>query len=124
MPTTLSHRSAPKTKPLQTRPIALPLRHQPDYIVLHPPGDVLKEKMLEMEIDVPELAARLNVDETVVLQLFKAAIPLTQELAMKIELATQMSAEALMQTEAGYLKNLALLKRQPETPVYDFRQSN
>ncbi|MDR1962361.1 MAG: hypothetical protein LBQ50_01115 [Planctomycetaceae bacterium] len=90
----------------------------PNYIKLLPPGEVLEDKIFEMGIDVTELAQRMEMPEKTIRQLLKAEIPLTPELATKIEQVTWMSADSLMMLEQGYRNKLEYVKQHPEMSVY------
>ena len=90
----------------------------PNYITLLPPGRVMAEKMFEMGIDSAELARRMKVPIETVEQLLRFEIPLTEGVAKKIEEATWMDAEMMMQHEKSYRTNLAYAMEHPEIPAY------
>jgi addiction module HigA family antidote len=90
----------------------------PNYICLDPPGFVLEEKMQEMGLWPDELAEKMGVPEITVRQLFEAEIPMTPELAAKIEQATKMSAELMMSLETGYHEDLLEAAANPDKRVY------
>ena len=90
----------------------------PNYIYLMPPGEILEEKMFEMGIDAAELARRMEVPVETIEQLLRYEIPLTKEVAEKIETATWMSANAMMRHESSYRAKLAYAVEHPEIPAY------
>ena len=89
----------------------------PNYITLTPVGETISEKMFEMGIDAEELAKRCELPMETILQLLKAEIPLTLEIAKRIETATWMSADLLLRLDERYYKNLAFHKDHPDYPV-------
>jgi plasmid maintenance system antidote protein VapI len=103
-------------KPKQQKKRHLP--HTPNYIYLMPPGEVLEEKMFEMGIDSTELARRMEVPVETIEQLLRFEIPLTEDVAKKLETATWMNANLMMRHEASYRRNLAYAMEHPEIPAY------
>jgi len=89
----------------------------PNYITLIPVGDTISEKMFEMGINAAELAKRCELSEETIQKLLKAEIPLSPEIAKKIETATWMSADLLLRLDDRYYKNLAFHKDHPDYPV-------
>ena len=104
------------TKPKQQKKRYLP--HTPNYINLLPPGRVMAEKMFEMGIDAAELARRMEVPVEIIEQLLRFEIPLTEDVAQKIEKATWMNANLMMRHEASYRTELAYAMEHPEIPAY------
>jgi plasmid maintenance system antidote protein VapI len=94
------------------------LPHTPNYIYLLPPGEVIAEKMFEMGIDAAELAKRMKVSVETIAKLLRFEIPLTRVVAEKLEKATWMSADLMMQHEASYRTKLAYAMEHPEIPAY------
>ena len=94
------------------------LPHTPNYITILPPGRVMAEKMFEMGIDATELARRMDVPVEAVEQLLRFEIPLTREVAEKLEKATWMNADLMMRHEENSRKNLAYAMEHPEIPAY------
>ena len=90
---------------------------QPNYIRLLPPGEVITEKIFEMGIDAEEFAQRCDLPLDTIRQLLKAEIPLTKEIADRIETVTWMKAEGLTQLETRYRSDLAFLQQHPDFPV-------
>jgi len=88
-----------------------------NYITLTPVGETISEKMFEMGIDEAELAKRCELSEDTIQKLLNAEIPLTPEIAKRIETATWMSADLLLRLDERYYKNLAFHKDHPEYPV-------
>jgi len=89
----------------------------PNYITLTPVGETISEKMFEMGIDEAELARRCDLPKETIQNLLKAEIPLTLEIAKKIETATWMSADLLLRLDERYYRNLAFHKDHPDYPV-------
>jgi len=112
MSTTLAEPKQPKQKKKRYYP------HTPNYICLLPPGRVMAEKMFEMGIDAAELARRMDVSVEIIEQLLRFEIPLTEDVAQKIEKATWMSANLMMRHEASYRTELAYAMEHPEIPAY------
>ena len=94
------------------------LPHTPNYIYLLPPGEVLEEKMFEMGIDAAELARRMDVSVETIEQLLRFEIPLTEDVAQKIEKVTWMNANLMMRHEKSYRTKLAYAMEHPEIPAY------
>ena len=94
---------------------ATPFR--PNYIRLLPPGEVIAEKIFEMGIDESELARRCGFSLETIQKLLKAEIPLTNDIAEKIEKNTWMDAEGMMRLEKQYRKDLAFLHKNPDYPT-------
>ena len=88
---------------------AAPFR--PNYIRLLPPGEVIAEKIGEMGIDETELALRCELPPETIQNLLQAAIPLTREIADKIEKVTWMNAEGMMRLETRYRNDLESIQR-------------
>jgi plasmid maintenance system antidote protein VapI len=94
------------------------LPHTPNYINLMPPGKVMQEKMFEMGIDAAELAQRMEVPTKTIEQLVKVEIPLTLDIAQKLEKATWMPASLMMRFEKNYRAKLEYAMKHPEIPAY------
>ena len=103
-------------KPKQQKKQRVPAT--PNYIYLMPPGEILEEKMFEMGIDVAELARRMEVPVEIIEQLLRYEIPLTRDVAEKIEKATWMNANLMMRHETSYRTKLAYAMEHPEIPAY------
>ena len=97
------------------RPKSVPFR--PNYIRLLPPGEVIAEKMFELGIDEAELARRCELALETIQKLLKAEIPLSQEIADKIEEVTWMNAEGMMRLETRYQNDLEFIRQHPDYPV-------
>jgi len=106
-----------KIRALQQQGIQIP-SHTPNYICLLPPGRVLAEKIFEMGIDAAELARRMELPVETIDQLLRFEIPLTQELADKIQEVTWMNAGLMMRHEADWREALAFAMEHPEIPAY------
>ena len=94
------------------------LPHTPNYINILPPGDIIEEKMSEMGIDAIELAERMEVAVETIEKLLRFEIPLTREVAEKLEKATRMNADHMMRLETRWRVNLAYAMEHPEIPAY------
>ena len=113
--------TATLTKPKQRKQKKQELRipsHTPNYICILPPGRVLAEKMFEMGIDATELARRMEVPVETIEKLLRYEIPLTQEIADKIQEVTWMNAGLMMRHESSYREKLAFAMEHPEIPAY------
>jgi len=106
-----------KIRELQQQGIRIP-SHTPNYICLLPPGRVLAEKMFEMGIDAAELARRMELPVETIEKLLRFEIPLTQEVADKIQEVTWMNAGLMMKHEASYREKLVFAMEHPEIPAY------
>jgi len=106
-----------KIRELEQKGIRIP-SHTPNYICLLPPGRVLAEKMFEMGIDAAELARRMEIPIETIEQLLRFEIPLTQEVADKIQEVTWMNAGLMMRHEADWREGLAFAMEHPEIPAY------
>lgn len=91
--------------------------HTPDYVRLLPPGEIITEKIFEMGIDAAELAKRCELPEEVITQLLEAKIPLSPEIADKLEKVTWMPAETLLRFEKRYQEDLDFIQKNPDYPV-------
>jgi len=103
-------------RPKQRKKRGLP--HTPNYITILPPGEIIAEKMFEMGIDAAELAKRMKVPVETIEKLLRFEIPLTESVAKKLEKATWMDAELMMQHEKSYRTKLAYAKEHTEIPAY------
>ena len=106
-----------KTQELKRKEIQIP-SHTPNYMTIVPIGRTIEEKISEMGIDVAELARRMKLPIDTVEQLLRFEIPLTQELAEKVEKATQMPAGVLMHFESKWREAYAFAMEHPEIPAY------
>ena len=106
-----------KIQELERKGIQIP-SHTPNYITILPVGRIIEEKISEMEIDTAELARRMEISIETVEQLICFEIPLTQELAEKVEKATQMPANVMMRFEAKWREAFAFAMEHPEIPAY------
>jgi len=101
--------------PVQERKKAAPFK--PNYVRLLPPGEVIAEKIFEMGIEEAELARRCGIPLETVQKLLKAEIPLTKDVADKIEKVTWMTAEGMMRLETRYRNDLVFIQQNPDYPV-------
>ena len=92
--------------------------HTPNYIVLLPPGNILSEKLSEMEIDVNELAERSGLLVETIQSVLKVEIAVTPEIAEKLEKGTRIPVDNWLRHEEGYRKNLEYSKQHPEIPAF------
>jgi len=104
------------TKPKQRKKRYLP--HTPNHICILPPGRVIAEKMFEMGIDSAELARRMEIPVETIEKLLRFEIPLTENVARKLETATWMNAELMMQHEKCYREDMKYAMEHPEIPAY------
>ena len=89
----------------------------PNYVRLLPPGEVIAEKIFELGIDDAELARRCELPLEIIQQLLKADVPLTKEIADKIEKVTWMNADGMMRLENRYRNDLMFVLQNPDYPV-------
>ena len=106
-----------KIQELKRKGIQIP-SHTPNYITILPVGRIIEEKISEMEVDTTELSRRMELSIETVEQLLRFEIPLTQELAEKVEKATQMPANVMMRFESKWREALAFAMEHPEIPAY------
>ena len=104
------------TRPKQRIKRGLP--HTPNYITILPPGDIIEEKISEMGIDATELARQMEVPVETIEKLLRFEIPLTREVAEKLEKATRMPADVMMRRETRWREKLAYAMEHPEIPAY------
>ena len=88
-----------------------------NYIVLMPPGDVLKEKIFEMGLNAPELASRCKLPIEIVQGILDATVEMTQIIAEKLEHVTWIQADSWMRMEENYRKRLKLTRNTREYSV-------
>ena len=107
----------PKRKKTKKQALQIP-SHTPNYINILPPGRVLEEKISEMGIDAAELARRMELPVETIEQLIRFEIPLTREVADKIQEVTWMNADLMMRFENKWREKLAFAMEHPEIPAY------
>jgi len=90
---------------------------QPNYIRLLPPGEVIAEKIFELGIDANELALRCSLPPETIQQLLNAEVPLTKEIADRIEKITWMDADGMMRLETRYRNDLEFMRQNPDYPT-------
>ena len=104
------------TRPKQQKKRYLP--DTPNYITILPPGRILSEKIFEMGIDAAELARRMKMPIDTIEKLLRFEIPLTENVAQKIEKVTLMPAHVMMRYEVRWREKLAYAMEHPEIPAY------
>jgi HTH-type transcriptional regulator/antitoxin HigA len=72
-----------------------------------PPGEILEEKINEMGLSTEEFAGRIAATTEALVQLFKGRLPLSTNLAFRLECATGIPADYWNQAEANYRLKLA-----------------
>jgi plasmid maintenance system antidote protein VapI len=90
---------------------------QPNYIRLLPPGEVIAEKIFELGFDATELAQRCSLPLETIQKLLTAEMPLTKEIADKIEKITWMDADGMMRLETRYRNDLEFIQQNPDYPT-------
>jgi len=110
--------TATLTKPAKSKQRKQRLPHTPNYVTIRSPGDILRDKIGEMGIETVELAKQMKVPLEIVEQLLRSAIPLSEELAQRIEIVTQMPAAVMMRAENRYREKLISAMLYPEIPAY------
>ena len=79
-----------------------------NYIVLMPPGDVLKEKIFELGLDASELALRCKLPVETIQGILNATVEMTQIIAEKLEHVTWIQADSWMRMEESYRSRITL----------------
>ena len=79
-----------------------------NYIVLMPPGDVLKEKIFEMGMDASELAHHCQLPVETIRGILDTSVEMTQMIAEKLEQITRIQADSWMKMEEYYRKRMKL----------------
>lgn len=77
----------------------------PDYVV--PTGDFIEEWMEEEGINTAELARRLDVSRKHVSELLRGKVPLSHDMALRLENTTGVPARIWNLHETGYQAALA-----------------
>ena len=90
-----------------------------NYLVLMPPGDVLREKIFELGLDVTELARRCKLPLETIQGVLDATFEITQIIAEKLEHVTWIQADSWMRMEENYRKRLKLAANTDEYAVDD-----
>jgi len=67
--------------------------HTPNYVIPAMPGEILEEKLSEMGMSAEQLAGQIGLPLEQVLLLFKGAIPLTSNIAGKLEAVTEIPTD-------------------------------
>jgi len=93
-------------------------QHTPNYIVLLPPGEILEEKLSEMELDVEGLAQRSGLSVETIQSVLQVKIAITLEIAEKLEKATRIPVANWLRHEECYRERLEYARQHPEMPVY------
>jgi plasmid maintenance system antidote protein VapI len=97
------------------------LSHTPNYVVLTAPGEMLEEKIIEMETSIAEFAQTCGIPLKTLQGIIKAEIPLTPTIANKLENATKIPTTYWLRYEKNYRKNLEFVKEHPDYPVIRHR---
>jgi addiction module HigA family antidote len=71
-----------------------------------PPGEILEEKINEMGLSTEEFAKRLGMSTEALVQLFKGRLPLSPDMASRLEEATDIPAAYWNQAETHYRQKL------------------
>ena len=94
-------------------------RAKTNYIVLMPPGDVLREKIFELGLDAAELARRCKLPLETIQGVLDATFEITQIIAEKLEHVTWIQADSWMRMEENYRKRLKLAANTGEYTIDD-----
>ena len=92
--------------------------YKPNYIVLLPPGEILSEKLSEMELSVEGLAECSGLSPETIQNVLKVKVAVTQEIAEKLEKGTRIPVGNWLRHEEAYHAALEYSKQHPEMPVY------
>ncbi len=82
------------------------------YTIAVPPGETLKEQIADRGMDKKEFAVRMGVSEAFVNNLFAGTVPLTPNVAEKIETAIGVSAEFWSNLEKIYRENIIKVEQE------------
>ena len=88
-----------------------------NYIVLMPPGDVLKEKIFEMGMDASVLAHHCKLPVETILGILDTSLEMTQVIAEKLEHVTRIQAE-FMDENGRRLSKAKKINRQSPKVFY------
>ena len=66
------------------------------------PGDILKEKLLEMDVDINDFAARIGYTPKTMNELLKAKCRVTPEMAYSLEYGTGIPQYFWLEAQKGY----------------------
>jgi HTH-type transcriptional regulator/antitoxin HigA len=83
-----------------------------------PPGETLRELLEERGMSQRDLAARLGMSPKHVNQLIQGLVPLSADMAHRLELVTGTPARMWNRLEAEYRTTLTRLRPQLDTPAY------
>lgn len=87
---------------------------RPDYAI--PPGETLRDRLVEIDVSQADLAARSGLSTKHVNQIIHGIAPITQETAVILERVTGMPAGFWNRLEASYREWLVRAKLQELTP--------
>ena len=82
-----------------------------------PPGDVLQEKIDEMNMDATELASRCKLSVEIIQGILDTTMEMTQIIADKLEQVTWIQADSWMRMEENYRQKLALTANSREYAI-------
>jgi plasmid maintenance system antidote protein VapI len=81
--------------------------------IVYPPGETLLELLEERNLPLSELARLSGIDETVLVKIARGSLPVTMELAQRLEQGTQVPATFWLNLEHNYREHLKRARRIP-----------
>lgn len=87
----------------------MPMIVKNDDIIAIPPGATIKELLQDLKISPNKFAKRINISEEDMDKLINGDIPLTEDIANRIEFASGVPAEFWNKLEKKYRKKLAMI---------------
>ena len=109
--------SQKRTRIGQSEPTLVAKTANTNYIVLMPPGDVLKEKIFEMGMDASELAHHCQLPVETIRGILDTSVEMTQMIAEKLEQITRIQADSWMRMEEDYRKRKKLTANTQEYSI-------
>lgn len=80
-----------------------------DAIIAIPPGTTIKELLQDQKISQKKFAERINLSEKDMDRLINGEMPLTEDIANRLEFAIGVPAEFWNKLEKNYRKKLAMI---------------
>jgi len=77
--------------------------------IVFPPGEILKEKLAEMEMGPKEFALRTNKPEKTIIAVFKGDSSITAEMAVLFENVTRIPAHYWLNHQRGYFPSSSVM---------------
>jgi HTH-type transcriptional regulator / antitoxin HigA len=84
-----------------------------DPSLVYPHGETLLELLEERSLPLSQLAQLSGIGETVLVQIARGSLPITDDIARGLELGTQVPASFWLNLERGYREYLQRAERIP-----------